>query len=119
MKRFILWAIAMLVSVVIAGAQTTKVSDKTSVNGNNYTTLSTRTSSGATPIKTGFTWSNAKDNISYDIYLHKYSKGDNAGKWTCYVLKKSAKTGKEYKYYLPDGMAIAEDIIRRNPKLIK
>lgn len=119
MKRMILLVVMIAGCFITAGAQTTKVSDKTSVNGNNYTTLSTRTSSGATPIKTGFTWSNAKDNISYDIYLHQYSKGDNAGKWTCYVLKKSAKTGKEYKYYLPDGMAIAEDIIKRNPNLIK
>lgn len=118
MKKFIFVAIAMLVSVVIAGAQTTKVSDKTSVNGTSYVSASGRASSSS-DVKTSFTWSNEKDNVSYPIYLHKYTKGDKVGQWTAYVLRVSKKTGKEYKYYLPDGEAIAKDILRRNPNLGK
>lgn len=118
MKKFIFVAIAMLVSVVIAGAQTTKVSDKTAVKGNTYVSTSSRAASNS-DVKTSYTWSNEKDNVSYDIYLHKYTKGDKVGQWTAYVLRVSKKTGKEYKYYLPDGEAIAKDILRRNPNLAK
>ena len=117
MKKVILLAVVLLVGAFAAGAQTTKVSDKTSVEGTSYITA--QASRGATGIKTPYTWSNQKDNISYDIYLHKYTKGDNAGKWTAFVYRISKKTGKEYKYYLPDGLAIAADIIRRNPNLVK
>lgn len=118
MKKFFFVAIAMLVSMVIAGAQTTKVSDKTSTNGTSYVSSSSRTVSNS-DVKTTYTWSNEKDNVSYDIYLHKYTKGEKAGKWTAYVFKTSKKTGKEYKYYLPDGEAIAQDILRRSPNLAK
>lgn len=118
MKKFIFVAIAMLVSVVIAGAQTTKVSDKTSFSGTSYTSTSSRGSSSS-DVKTNYTWSSERDNVSYPIYLHKYTKGDKVGQWTAYVLRVSKKTGKEYKYYLPDGAAIAQDILRRNPNLGK
>ena len=118
MKKFFFVAIAMLVSVVIAGAQTTKVSDKTSVNGTSYVSKSSRAAVNS-DVKTNYTWSNEKDGVSYDIYLHKYTKGDKVGQWTAHVLRVSKKTGKEYKYYLPDGAAIAQDILRRNPNLGK
>lgn len=118
MKKFIFVAILMLGSIIIAGAQTTKVSDKTSVNGTSYVSASGRVSSSS-DVKTSFTWSNEKDGVSYDIYLHKYTKGDKVGQWTAYVLRVSKKTGKEYKYYLPDGEAIAKDILHRNPNLGK
>ena len=115
-----LLAVSMLVACVIAGAQTTKVSDSVSLNGTSYTTVSTRSSSGASSdIETSYTWSSSRDSVSHKIYLHQYVKGDNAGKWTCYVFKTSKKTGNQYKYYIPDGQLIAEDIIKRNPQLIK
>ena len=118
MKKFIFVLLGLLVAAATASAQTTTVSGKTSVSGNNYTTVSSRSASSS-DIKTEFTWSNAKDNQSYPIYLHKYTRGENAGKYTAYVIRVSKKTGKEYKYYLPDGEAIAKDIIKRNPNLIK
>jgi hypothetical protein len=118
MKKFILLAVMLLVGAFAAGAQTTKVSEKTTISGSVYTSSSSRASSSS-DIKTGYTWNNEKEGVSYDIYLHKYTKGDKVGQWTCYVIRVSKKTGKEYKYYLPDGAAIAEDIIRRNPSLIK
>lgn len=119
MKKFILVAVAVLVSMASAGAQTTKVSDRTSVDGKTYVTTATRTSKASSDVETPFNWENAKDGVSHKIYLHKYSKGDKVGQWTAYVLKTSKKTGKEYKYYLPDGEAIAQDIIKRNPNIIK
>ena len=48
------------------------------------------------------------------IFLHTYAKGEKAGRTTCYVFKTSAKTGKEYKYYIPDGEAIAAEILGQN-----
>lgn len=58
-------------------------------NGNNFEQVSTTKSSSAT--KTKFTWTDSKGN-TYPIYIG--STG------SCYVLKVSQKTNKEYKYYL-------------------
>ena len=58
---------------------------------------------------TAYVWRNAKGN-EYPIILHRYVKGEKAGRVTCYVIRKSDKTGKEYKYYLPQGEQIAEEI---------
>ena len=49
----------------------------------------------------------------------KYNSGNLAGAWidltTCNTyedfLRKSAKTGKEYRYFLPDGEKIANEIL--------
>ena len=48
--------------------------------------------------------------VNYPIVLHTYTRGENAGKTTSYIVKTS-KTGKPYRYYLPNGMEIAEDIL--------
>lgn len=64
-------------------------------------------------IKTDYTYRDSKGN-TYPIYLHKYTKGENAGKHTCYIMKKSEKTSKEYKYYLPDGMEIARQVTEKS-----
>ena len=119
MKKIILLAILVAGCNFIAGAQTTKVSERTSVNGTSYVSSSTRGSSSSSDVKTEYTWSKSGSEVSSTIYLHKYSRGENAGRWTAYIFKISKKTGKEYKYYLPDGMAIADDIIKHNPNLIK
>ena len=44
------------------------------------------------------------------IVLHKYTKGNNVGKWGAYVIRKSDKTGKDYKYYFPKNEEIAKEI---------
>ncbi len=120
MKKLVLLAAMLLVGAFAASAQTAKVSENITLNGTSYTTVSTRSSSGASSdIETPYTWSSSRDSVSHKIYLHQYVKGDNAGKWTCYVFKASKKTGNQYKYYIPDGQLIAEDIIKRDPKLIK
>lgn len=59
---------------------------------------------------TGYTWKDSKGN-EYPLFLHTYTKGEKAGRTTCYVFKTSAKTGKEYKYYIPEGEAIASKIL--------
>lgn len=118
MKKLVFVLVSMLVACVAASAQSTKVTDRVAVNGSSYVSSSSRASSSS-DVKTTYKWSNEKDNVEYDIYLHKYSRGDKAGQWTTYVIRTSKKTGKTYKYYLPDGEAIARDIIRRNPNIIK
>ena len=64
-------------------------------------------------VKTAYHWVDNKGN-SYPIWLHTYTRGENIGKTTCYVIRISQKTGKEYKYYLPNGIEIAEQILKEN-----
>ena len=40
----------------------------------------------------GYTWKDSKGNV-YDIYISK--------KGSCYIIKTSRKTGKQYRQYLP------------------
>lgn len=59
-------------------------------NGNTFSVTS-KTHVKSEPIKTKFTWSDSKGQ-SYPIYIS--STG------SCFVIKTSAKTGKEYRNYL-------------------
>ena len=59
---------------------------------------------------TAYTWRDSKGN-EYPIILHRYTKGEKAGHVTAYVIRVSAKSGKEYRYFLPDGEKIATEII--------
>lgn len=62
-------------------------------SGNTFTTTSVKRSK-AEPVKTKFTWKDSS-NKEYPIYIS--STG------SCFVIKTSAKTGKEYRNYLgPD-----------------
>lgn len=72
-----------------------------------FTTIKSKTSSN--DVLTEYKWKDSKG-IEYPIYLHKYTKGENAGKYTCFVFKVSKNTGNEYKYYIPNGIEIAEQI---------
>lgn len=55
-------------------------------------TFKVEQTSKASDTKTKYTWEDKEGN-KYPIYITKKS--------TCYVLRTSKKTGKEYKYYLP------------------
>lgn len=55
-------------------------------------TFSVETTSVNQDTQTQFTWQDKDGNI-YPIYITR--------KGTCYVIRISKKTGKEYKYYLP------------------
>ena len=100
----------MLFLCLFANAQ-----DKKSYKRQGDTFVQTRTrNTGDIPDQvTAYTWKDSKGNI-YPIILHTYTRGDRKGVTTCYVMKKSAKTGKEYKYYIPDGEAIAAEILAEN-----
>ena len=112
--RYIIVSILLFVSV-LAGAQNTGETGKEGYKRQGDTFIQTKTRDyGTIPDQvTAYTWKDSKGN-EYPIVLHTYSKGDKKGVTTCYVMKKSAKTGKEYKYYLPDGESIAEEIIAEN-----
>ena len=62
---------------------------------------------------TAYIWRDKNGN-EYPIILHTYTKGEKAGRITCYVIRTSAKSGKEYRYFLPDGEQIAKEIINEN-----
>ena len=65
---------------------------------------------------TAYTWKDSKGN-EYPLYIHEYTKDTKthkAGDVTCFVYKTSAKTGKEYKYFIPEGEAIAKEILKEN-----
>ena len=78
--------------------------------GNTYSSSSTgRVSVKSEPISTGCEWKDSKGN-TYPIYM-------SASTGSCYIIKTSAKTGKEYKSYLkPD---VSRDICAKLGKEYK
>lgn len=62
---------------------------------------------------TAYLWRDTKGN-EYPIILHTYTKGEKQGKTTCYVIRKSKETGKEYRYFIPNGEQIAREILNEN-----
>ena len=74
-------------------------------NAQNYTregnTFVSTKSIKSEPVKTKFTWKDSKGN-EYPVYIS--SKG------SCFVIRVSSKTGKEYKSYL--GPEISEQICK-------
>ena len=112
MKKFIIGVIIILASVV--GCNTAKAQN-VKRDGNTFIAESNRGASASKDVTTTYTWKDTKGN-EYPILLHQYTKGENVGKWTAYVMRVSAKTGKEYKYYIPNGVEIAEQIMRETGK---
>ena len=85
--------------------------DKTfNKEGNTYSSSSTgRVGVKSKPIATGCEWKDSKGNV-YPIYM-------SASTGSCYIIKTSAKTGKEYKSYLkPD---VSKDICAKLGKEYK
>lgn len=114
MKKTLL-TISLLALAMMAGAQDKTTEARYTRDGKTF--VQSQPSHGAQPGKedqpTAYTWRDSKGN-EYPIFLHTYAKGEKAGKTTCYVIRTSAKTGKEYKYYLPDGEKIAAEITKEN-----
>ena len=108
MKKVIITIAIVIASMSLANAQdrTTNFTQE----GKTFVQQKGRGSSSKTAEPTGYTWRDSKGN-EYPLFLHTYTKGEKAGRTTCYVFKTSAKTGKEYKYYIPDGEAIASKIM--------
>jgi len=112
MKKFISTIVVILSTITIATAQERHGEVSFQVkDGNTFVQQKTRRTSSSDRA-TAFKWEDSKGN-TYPIFLHTYTRGEKAGRTTCYVVKTSAKTGKEYKYYIPDGEAIAQDILKR------
>lgn len=108
MKKTLL-TLAVLALAISAGAQDSKTAAKYTKDGNTFV-QTTASRSASTDQATAYKWRDTKGN-EYPIILHTYTKGEKAGRITAYVVRTSAKTGKEYKYYLPDGEKIAADIL--------
>lgn len=105
MKTFFITLLSIfLLSISSSYAQNNKNYD---AETKTFTTVKSKTSSN--DILTEYKWVDSKGN-EYPLYLHKYTKGENAGKYTCFVFRVSKNTGKEYKYYIPNGIEIAEQI---------
>ena len=69
-------------------------------NGNTFTSAKS-VKAKTEPIKTKFTWKDSKGK-EYPVYI--------SAKGSCFVIKVSAKTGKEYKNYL--GPEISQQICK-------
>ena len=86
MKKILLFAVAAFIAVSALGQNYTR-------NGKEFSSVKKeRTSSVSEDRKTGYTWKDSKGKV-YDIYMS--SRG------ACYILRKSSKTDKVYKSYLP------------------
>ena len=109
-KAFIVFALAMV--AISASAQEGKVKNYTR-EGNTFVAVPSHSVPSADDTATAYKWRDAKGN-EYTIYLHTYKRGEKAGKTTAYVIRKSAKSGQDYKYYLPNGEQIAEEIMNEN-----
>lgn len=93
----IIVCLLMLISLTISYAD-----GKFTVKGNTYTSSTGRVNNSSTPITTGCTWVDSKG-ISYPIFMSVNG--------SCYIIKVSKKTGKEYKNYL--GAEISQDICKK------
>ena len=113
MKKVITAVAILIASVVLANAQDKNSTKGFTKEGKTFTQQKASRGSSSGDQATAYTWKDSKGN-TYPIVLHTYTKGEKAGRTTCYVVKTSAKTGKEYKYYLPDGEAIAKEILKEN-----
>lgn len=107
MKKTIL-TFALLALAVVAGAQEKPQSYKR--EGKTFVQSAQSSQMMKGDEITAYTWRDSKGN-EYPIILHRYTRGEKAGKVSAYVLRKSQKTGKEYRYFLPDGEKIANEIL--------
>lgn len=114
MKKFICTIAIVIVSAITLGAQERhgEVRFKVKEDGRTFVQQKGARASSSADRETSYKWEDTKGN-TYPIFLHTYTRGEKAGRTTAYVVKTSAKTGKEYKYYIPDGEAVAEDILKR------
>lgn len=107
MKKTII-ALSLLLAVIASNAQDNK---RYTRHGDTF--IEVKAAPKNDDQKTAYTWKDSKGN-EYPIILHEYKSGEKKGRVTAYVIRTSSKTGKEYKYYLPDGEKIAEEIINEN-----
>lgn len=109
MKKIFVTVALFVATMSLGMAQDREARKAYTIDGKTVTQQKGARASSSNDQPTAYTWKDSKGN-TYPIVLHTYTKGEKAGRTTCYVVKTSAKTGKTYKYYLPDGEAIARDI---------
>lgn len=97
-----------IILVSLVGCQTAKA-QTVKREGKTFIAESSRGASSSNDIPTEYKWKDNKGN-EYPIVLHQYTKGDKKGQWGAYVIRKSEKTGKEYKYYFPKNDEVAKEI---------
>ena len=95
MKRIIIIAAVLL----LAGAKVSSSYAQVTRQGNTFVQVSSRKASE--PVKTKFSWKDSKGN-EYPVYVGKTG--------SCYVVRVSKKTGKEYKQYL--GKEISAEVCK-------
>lgn len=118
MKKFISTIVVIVLAIVSVSAQERSKEVRFQVkDGNTFVQQKGVRSSSSSDRATDYKWEDTKGNV-YPIFLHTYTRGEKAGRTTAYVVKTSAKTGKEYKYYIPDGEAVAKDILKREGRTI-
>lgn len=105
MKKLIL----LLLTVFAISFCNAQESQNTSFDASTKTFTTVKSKTSSNDVLTEYKWKDSKG-IEYTIYLHKYTRGENIGKWTCFVFRVSKNTGKKYKYYIPNGIEIAEQI---------
>lgn len=87
MKRFI---IALLLMLALGMNSSSVYAQSVVRSGNTFTTTKV-SKPKAEPTKTKFTWKDSKG-VEYPIYV--------SASGSCFILKTSKKTGKEYRQYL-------------------
>lgn len=112
MKKTII-TIVMLAMALCVGAQEKTAEKAYKREGKTFVQSKEKLTLSEVDTTTAYLWRDTRGN-EYPIILHRYTKGDKAGRTTAYVIRKSAKTGKEYRYFLPDGEKIAEEIINES-----
>lgn len=107
MKKFII-GVMCIILVGIAGCNVAKAQD-VKREGKTFIAETSRGSSASSDVQTTYKWKDNKGQ-EYPIVLHQYTKGEKKGQWGAYVIRKSAKSGKDYKYYFPKNEEIAKEI---------
>lgn len=110
MKKTII-ALALMLAGVMAMAQNTNTPATEKAykrEGKTFVEQKSQVLKGDTI--TAYTWRDSAGK-EYPIILHRYTKGEKAGKVVAYVIRVSKKSGNEYRYFLPDGEKIASEIL--------
>ena len=107
MKRFIIGVLCIILASVV-GCNTAKAQE-IKREGKTFIAESSHKASSSDDIQTTYKWKDTKGE-EYPIVLHRFTKGDKKDKWGAYVIRKSAKTNKNYRYYFPKNEEVAQEI---------
>ena len=114
MKKFIVTIAVIIATMSLASAQDRNTDNASYTReGNSFVQGKRKATKRASKDQpTEYTWTDSRGN-TYPIVLHTIERGERAGRTTACVMKVSAKTGKEYRHEIPNGEAIADEILGR------